>query len=261
MAAVYERWSRGRARGRVRRAAGMKKPEGTVGAILGPGRQGLDVITAWCRVRIGGHYARALRLWRRDRRLLEDHSPCRLTVPTAPSGKTNHMSGRMAPQRPYPRTAPRPIRFRPRIVRECGRNVDNIADNSVRLFRGVASMPMSGPGAQPFEPTETKRYGRLASAFWVATAVALCPWLWAIITLATPGLVAALVFAATLYAHPTDRRVLVASAAAGVVTALGALLVPLTSPYGYAVQLLNVLVALAAGAAAAYSCIGLRSDR
>ena len=94
------------------------------GAIATLGQTSFDVISAGLS-RIGGRPdpCREAR-FRSDRRRCGDRSSPRLTVPTAPSGKTYITGGPARRQRPYPRMSMSRCRFHPRSSRDCGRNVD-----------------------------------------------------------------------------------------------------------------------------------------
>jgi hypothetical protein len=94
------------------------------GAVATTGETSFDVISASL-AQIGGRpdpcgEAR----FRSDRRRCGDRSSPRLTVPTAPSGKTYITGGPARQQRPYPRMSRSKGRFHPRISHDCGRNVD-----------------------------------------------------------------------------------------------------------------------------------------
>jgi hypothetical protein len=84
--------------------------------------------------------------FRSDRRRCGDRSSPRLTVPTAPSGKTYITGGPARGQRPYPRMSMARCRFHPRTSRECGRNVDASA-RRVCYRSGVGSSAHGRPVA------------------------------------------------------------------------------------------------------------------
>jgi hypothetical protein len=96
------------------------------GAVSTPRWTSLDVIAAGL-PRIGGRpepcgEARS----RPDRRRCVDRSSPRLTVPTAPSGKTYLTGTQAGPQQPYPRDSQWSCNIHPRIRKVCGRNVDDL---------------------------------------------------------------------------------------------------------------------------------------
>ena len=102
------------------------------GAVSTPRWTSLDVIAAGL-PRIGGRpepcgEARS----RPDRRRCGDRSSPRLTVPTAPSGKTYLTGAPAGPQRPYPRDSQCSCNIHPRIRKVCGRNVDDLAGQASR---------------------------------------------------------------------------------------------------------------------------------
>jgi hypothetical protein len=84
--------------------------------------------------------------FRSDRRRCGDRSSPRLTVPTAPSGKTYITGGPARGQRPYPRMSMSRCRFHPRTSRECGRNVD-ASGRRVCYRSGVGSSAHGRPVA------------------------------------------------------------------------------------------------------------------